>query len=93
MYVCAGVQLFFHGKDYKSLHAHIDKSFLPKKYGGTATWELPSGKLLGEFFSCYSSDFESKMKNELKTSLKYQLIMFSQFQRPIVMVTSAIRNF
>lgn len=42
------------------MHAHIDKSHLPKKYAGTATWELPSGKLLGDFFNYYSSDFESK---------------------------------
>ncbi|XP_037959694.1 alpha-tocopherol transfer protein-like [Teleopsis dalmanni] len=51
-------RIFFHGKDWKSLTSHIDKSVLPIKYGGTATWDLPSGKLLGEFFECYSSDFE-----------------------------------
>ncbi|KAI8121802.1 Chromosome transmission fidelity protein 18 like protein [Lucilia cuprina] len=51
-------RIFFHGKDFKSLTSHIEASALPPKYGGTATWELPSGKLLGEFFNCYTADFE-----------------------------------
>lgn len=51
-------RIFFHGKDFTSLTSHIDASVLPTKYGGTATWELPSGKLLGEFFNSYSADFE-----------------------------------
>ncbi|XP_023296437.2 alpha-tocopherol transfer protein-like [Lucilia cuprina] len=51
-------RIFFHGKDFKSLTSHIESSALPPKYGGTATWELPSGKLLGEFFNCYTADFE-----------------------------------
>jgi len=51
-------RIFFHGKDWKSLAAHIDEELLPSKYGGTTTWELPPGKVLGEFFECYSSDYE-----------------------------------
>ncbi|TMW54769.1 hypothetical protein DOY81_000002 [Sarcophaga bullata] len=51
-------RIFFHGKDFKSLTNHIDASVLPAKYGGTATWELPPGKLLGEFFNSYTPDFE-----------------------------------
>ncbi|XP_002052557.2 alpha-tocopherol transfer protein-like [Drosophila novamexicana] len=51
-------RIFFHGKDWKSLTTHIDAGALPPKYGGTATWELPPGKLLGEFFECYSKDYE-----------------------------------
>jgi CRAL/TRIO domain len=27
-------RLFFHGKDFKSLHKHINPECLPKKYGG-----------------------------------------------------------
>ncbi|TDG48575.1 hypothetical protein AWZ03_004904 [Drosophila navojoa] len=51
-------RIFFHGKDWKALTSHIDASVLPPKYGGTATWELPPGPLLGEFFDCYSKDYE-----------------------------------
>jgi hypothetical protein len=28
-------QIYFHGRDYKSLLDHIDGKYLPKKYGGT----------------------------------------------------------
>lgn len=55
------LQIFFHGKDWKSLTSHIDASALPPKYGGTATYELPPGKLLGEFFECYAKDYERKL--------------------------------
>ncbi|XP_017484523.1 PREDICTED: alpha-tocopherol transfer protein-like [Rhagoletis zephyria] len=51
-------RIFFHGKDWKSLTSHIDKNALPVKYGGTGTWDLPAGKLLGDFFECYSADYE-----------------------------------
>lgn len=34
---------------------------MPPKYGGSATWELPHGKVLGEFFECYSKDYERKI--------------------------------
>lgn len=54
------LQIFFHGKDWKALTSHIDANALPPKYGGTATWELPPGPLLGEFFECYSKDYERK---------------------------------
>ncbi|EDW77886.1 uncharacterized protein Dwil_GK24307 [Drosophila willistoni] len=51
-------RIFFHGKDWKSLTSHIEANALPPKYGGTATWELPPGKVLGDFFECYSKDYE-----------------------------------
>lgn len=28
------LQMFFHGTDYESLHAHIEPKYLPKVYGG-----------------------------------------------------------
>ncbi|XP_061398182.1 alpha-tocopherol transfer protein-like [Musca vetustissima] len=51
-------RIYFHGKDMKSLTKHIDAAVLPAKYGGSATWEMPPGKLLGEFFMSYTPDFE-----------------------------------
>lgn len=30
----AVLQMFFHGTDYESLHAHIEPKYLPKVYGG-----------------------------------------------------------
>lgn len=51
-------RIFFHGKDYKSLAQHIDPVVLPAKYGGLMEAELPPGKVLGQFFQCYSSDYE-----------------------------------
>ena len=27
-------QIYFHGQDLESLHAHIDPKFLPRRYGG-----------------------------------------------------------
>lgn len=51
-------RIFFHGKDWKSLASHIDREFLPAKYGGTTTWEIPPGNLLADFFECYKKDFE-----------------------------------
>lgn len=27
-------QIYFHGQDLESLHAHIEPKFLPRKYGG-----------------------------------------------------------
>uniref|UniRef100_A0A1A9WKQ8 CRAL-TRIO domain-containing protein n=1 Tax=Glossina brevipalpis TaxID=37001 RepID=A0A1A9WKQ8_9MUSC len=51
-------RLHFHGKDFKTLHKHIEKSCLPAKYGGTATWELPHGSQTYELFHWYEADYE-----------------------------------
>lgn len=36
--------MFFHGKDKKSLHQHIDPAYLPKDYGGDLPQINYSGK-------------------------------------------------
>uniref|UniRef100_A0A1B0FLS6 CRAL-TRIO domain-containing protein n=1 Tax=Glossina morsitans morsitans TaxID=37546 RepID=A0A1B0FLS6_GLOMM len=51
-------RLHFHGKDFKSLHKHIDKSCLPAKYEGTASWEMPHSSLTYELFHWYEADYE-----------------------------------
>lgn len=47
---------------------------MPAKYGGTAQWEFPSGKLLGELFNAFTHEFESKLL--LTTKLKLSITVF-----------------
>ncbi|XP_075153899.1 alpha-tocopherol transfer protein-like [Haematobia irritans] len=63
-------RIHFHGKDMNSLTKHIDAAVLPAKYGGSATWELPPGKLLGEFFLSYTPDFEKAASYGFKEGYK-----------------------
>lgn len=51
-------RIFFHGKDFKELHKHIQKEILPQKYGGTLACDLPPGGMLCDLFECYKKEFE-----------------------------------
>lgn len=60
-------QIFFHGKDMKSLTSHIDPAALPKRYGGTLNVPDLKGNDLYELFQLYKKEFECEIKTKIFT--------------------------
>jgi hypothetical protein len=51
-------RIFFHNKDWKSLHQHVNKEILRPKFGGTLDVPEVEGKLLGDLLKYYNKRFE-----------------------------------
>lgn len=57
----APLQIIFHGKDKKSLTAHIDPACLPPRYGGTMTAPECPGTDLADLFQHFHKEFECEL--------------------------------
>lgn len=66
-------QIFIHGSDMDSLHKHIDKGHLPKKYGG----EMPEFPYTAWMANLAKND---RVMDELKRLGKYPLNVWSIFK-------------
>jgi hypothetical protein len=62
-------QIYFHGRDYKSLLGHIDGKYLPKKYGGSMDITPFNRMEFYELLCKYEDVFEGESAEALARSL------------------------
>lgn len=77
-------QIFFHGKDMKSLHKHLSPECLPTYYGGKIDIPLGTGAALSDLFRLYGKEFESKLINPPDT-IKLPIFRPQQLQWNVIL--------
>lgn len=70
-------QIFFHGKDPKSLTKHVSPEILPPRYGGTLSVPDLEGKVLVDLYQLYTKEFDSKMILDLFYTIFFNCFHFS----------------